>query len=122
MSLNRTFQLGNLGDAPEFFEASGEKKARATFSLAVDSGRKNDPYWFRVTAFGKVAQTCGDHLSKGDRVIVEGRLVSSTYEKNGETRSSVQIVAGSVQFVKIAKWSKEPGWGNAEPNDDDIPF
>ncbi len=122
MTLNRTFQLGNLGGDPEFFEANGDKKARATFSLAVDSGRKNEPYWFRVTAFGKVAQTCNDHLSKGDRVIVEGRLVSSTYEKNGESRTSVQIVAGSVQFLKVAKWSEEPNGGYGEPNDDDVPF
>jgi len=125
MTLNRTFQLGNLGGDPELFAAKGDKKARATFSLAVNSGHKDKPYWFRFTAFGKLAETCAEHLSKGDRVIVEGRLVSSTYEKDGETRTSVDVVANSVQFLKVAKWneSSQEGGGYYSPRPgDESPF
>lgn len=129
MAINRVVLSGNLGGTPKLYAASGEKKAMVTFSLAVNRGREQEPDWFRVTVFDKLAESCAEHLSKGDKVTIDGRLTTSTYEQNGEPRTSIQIVAGNVDFARVAKWKDDPieadteaEENSAEEEDDDIPF
>ena len=67
--------IGNLGRDPEMrFSPSGDPVT--TFSVATSRryGDKDETTWFRVSVWGKQAESCNTYLSKGSKVLVEGRL------------------------------------------------
>ena len=60
--------------------------------------------WHRVICFGTQAETAAKHLSKGDKVMVEGRLQLDQWEdKDGNKRESIDIVANRVLFVTLRR-------------------
>ena len=99
--------IGNLGRDPELkFTADG--KAVANFSVATSRkyGEKDETTWFRVSVWGKQAESCNTYLSKGSKVLVEGRLKSNSdgnpnvyQRKDGTWASSYEVVAESVKFL-----------------------
>ena len=105
-SVNRVFLIGNLGNDPEIKYLEGGS-AVARFSLATSEKytdkhgeRKEDTEWHRVTVWGKLAETCAEHLKKGRSVCVEGKIKSSKYEDGeGVSRMSFEIVARGVSFL-----------------------
>lgn len=106
-SLNRVFLIGNLTRDPELrYVPSGT--AVASFTIAVNrfyttaTGEKKDEASFiRVVTWGRRAETCGEYLSKGSSVFVEGRLRSRSWEaQDGQKRSSLEVIASSVQFLR----------------------
>lgn len=105
-SLNKVFVMGNLTRDPELrYIPSGS--AVANFSIAVNrtykdtTGEKKEEVSFiRVVVWGKMAEVCGEYLTKGRPVLVEGRLKSSTWEgQDGQKRSALDVVATNVQFL-----------------------
>lgn len=140
--INKVIIIGRLGNDPEVrYTPSGS--AVAKFSVATseewkdkNTGEKKErTEWHRITAWGKLGEICGEYLSKGRQVYVEGRLQTSSYDdKDGVKRYSTEIVASDVQFLG----SKESGGGRsggggtppresfggpgAPPADEDIPF
>jgi single-strand DNA-binding protein len=105
-SLNKVMLIGNLGRDPEVsYTPSG--MAIAKFSIATtefwtDKGtgeRKEKTEWHRIVAFAKLAETCGRYLTKGKQIYVEGSLRTSSYEKDGITRYSTDIIANAMQFL-----------------------
>jgi single-strand DNA-binding protein len=105
-SLNKVFLMGNLTRDPELrYIPSGT--AVANFSLAInraykDAGgeKKEEVSYVRVEVWGKMAEVCGEYLSKGRPVLVEGRLKSRSWETpEGQKRSSLDVVATGVQFL-----------------------
>lgn len=102
--VNNITILGNITRDPELrFTPSGT--AVASFGLAVNRNvqNKNSGEWetqvdfFNVTAWYKLAENCAESLSKGDRVLVSGRLSQDSWEsKDGQKRSTVRIVANVV--------------------------
>lgn len=111
-SLNKMQIIGNLGKDPEVnYTPSGMAVAR--FSVATTdtwtdkaTGQKNEKTeWHRIVAFNKLAENCGKYLTKGSPVYVEGKLQTSSYEKDGETRYSTDVIANAIQFL----WSKPDG-------------
>jgi len=129
--INKAIIVGNLGRDPEPFSA-GCKLAVAT----SERFKKGDTWeerteWHRVTVFGKSAEACQRFLAKGSRVYVEGRIQTSTYEKDGEKRYSTEIIANTVQFLDrkgdgpAPSQSQSSGGGFASGDkfeDDNIPF
>ncbi|MFH1394764.1 MAG: single-stranded DNA-binding protein [Candidatus Omnitrophota bacterium] len=104
--MNKVFLMGNLTRDPELrYVPSGS--AVANFSVAVnrvykDSAgeRKEDTSFIRVVVWGKMAEICGEYLTKGRPVLVEGRLKSRTWEgQDGQKRSALDVVASNVQFL-----------------------
>jgi single-strand DNA-binding protein len=96
--------LGNLGRDPELRQTSGGAVCRlniaTTSSWKDKSGeRKEETEWHRVTVFGKQAENCAKYLAKGRSCYVEGRLKTTSYEKDGVKRYSTDIVASTVQFL-----------------------
>ena len=99
--------IGNLGRDPELkFTADG--KAVANFSVATSRKYKDtdETTWFRVSVWGKQAESCNTYLSKGSKVLVEGRLKSNSdgnpnvyQRKDGTWASSYEVVAESVKFL-----------------------
>lgn len=105
-SLNKVFIMGNLTRDPELrYVPSGT--AVANFSVAVNrsykdgSGeKKEDVSFIRVVVWGKMAEICGEYLTKGRAVLVEGRLKSRSWEaQDGQKRNALDVVATSVQFL-----------------------
>ncbi|MBI4314248.1 MAG: single-stranded DNA-binding protein [Candidatus Omnitrophica bacterium] len=112
-SLNRVFLIGNLTRDPELrYIPSGT--AVATFTVAsnrsytLQSGEKKDEACFvRVVVWAKRAELCGQYLSKGSPVFVEGRLQSRSWETpDGQKRSTLEVVALNIQF--LAKGGSKP--------------
>jgi single-strand DNA-binding protein len=126
--------VGNLTRDPEVkFIPSGT--AVAAFGVAVNEKYKVGEDWkervnyFDVEAWGKLAEICGENLAKGRNVLVAGALRYESWEKDGEKKSRIKIVADKVQFLgaKPEGKSKEEPKANGKKtppvsSDDDIPF
>lgn len=102
-SLNKVLLLGNLGRDPEVrYTSSG--KAMATFSLATsirwrdqDGNEQEKTEWHRIVAWGRLGEVCGEHLSKGKTVFIEGRIQSREWEdQDGNKRTTVEIIASDM--------------------------
>ena len=123
-SLNKVFLIGNLTRDPELrYIPSGS--AVTTFTVAVNrvyvqqGEKKEEVSFIKVVVWAKMAETCGEYLSKGSPVFVEGRIQSRSWETpQGEKRSAVEVVAERVQFLGRAKGGKQEGGAEtAEPAD-----
>lgn len=129
--LNRCEFIGNVGKPPEVRFVNGN--AVADFSVACNEKWKDkngNPQerteWVRVTAWGKLAETCGQYLAKGRQVYVAGRMQTDEYEKDGVKRYSTKIVADT---MKMLGKRDDAGAGPIEtppaggpPDDADLPF
>jgi single-strand DNA-binding protein len=140
MSLNKALLIGNLGKDPELrFTPSGRAVARfpvATSEQWTDANgqRQDRTEWHNVVVWGKQAETCGQYLSKGRQVFIEGSIRSRQYDdKEGQKRYITEVVAMRVQFLGGGRGEGAgrgaPSGGGAEemapapaPEDDDIPF
>lgn len=97
--LNRVQIIGNLGRDPETRYTQGGSPV-TSFSVACtekwkdkQSGeRRERTEWVNVTAFGRQAEVCGQYLSKGSKVYVEGRMQTDSYEKDGIKRYSTKVI------------------------------
>jgi single-strand DNA-binding protein len=113
-SLNKVFIMGNLTRDPELrYVPSGT--AVATFTIAVNrvytsqAGEKKEEVSFiRVVVWGRRAEVCGEYLSKGSPVFVEGRLQSRSWEaQDGQKRSAIEVIADNVQFLRAGQGSEK---------------
>ncbi len=103
---------GNLGRDPEFKQTGN---GLATFSLAVNRyiPRGNGQFdkqtsWFKCVAWGPVAEAARDKLTKGCRVLVQGRLEAHNWtDKNGEVKTGVEIVVQSFSLITEGKSRQE---------------
>ena len=95
--------IGNLGSNPEQrFTPNGDPVT--TFSVATSRKIKgeSETTWFRVSVWGKQAESCNTYLSKGSKVLVEGRLKAepNVYQrKDGTWASSYEVTAENVRFL-----------------------
>jgi single-strand DNA-binding protein len=95
--------IGNLGRDPELrFLPDGTPVT--TFSVATSrkAGEKDETTWFRVTVWSKQAESCNQYLTKGSKVLVEGRLKAepTVYQrKDGTWASSYELTAETVRFL-----------------------
>ena len=137
--LNKAMIIGNLGRDPEMrYTQSGNPVT--TFSVATSrrwTGQDGEPReetdWHRIVAWGKLAETCNEYLSKGRSVYVEGRIQTRQFEdREGNTRYITEIVARDMQMLGSRTRSDGDGGGGGdddgggvggEPIDvDDMPF
>ncbi len=108
-SVNKVILIGFLGDAPEV-RFSQQGKPVGTFSLAVNERWKNVEgalrervEWFRIVCFGRLAEVCGEYLSKGRHVYLEGRLQTRKWsDREGEERTTVEVVANMMRILDRA--------------------
>jgi single-strand DNA-binding protein len=97
--MNVVTLIGNLASEVEVRDVGDGKKV-ASFLLAVDRGSADGGADFvRVSAWERQAELCGEYLSKGRRVAVDGRLRSHSWEDEGKRRSAVEVVARRVEFL-----------------------
>ena len=106
MSVNKVILLGRLGNNPEVRNTPGGATV-ANFSIATNeswqdkNGQKQEKTeWHRVVVWGKLAQLCGEYLSKGRQVFLEGKLQTRQWQdKDGQTKYSTEVIANTVQFL-----------------------
>jgi len=108
--------MGNLTRDPELrYIPSGT--AVASFTIAANryyksttGERKEETSFVRIVVWGRRAEVCGEFLSKGSPVFVEGRLRSRNWEGNdGQKRSTIEVIANNVQFLKPGKGQSAGG-------------
>jgi single-strand DNA-binding protein len=131
MSFQTIILAGNLGRDPEMrYTPSGQ--AVTSFSVATnrqytqkDGGVVKETVWFRVSVWGKQAETCNQYLRKGSKVIVEGRLTADPNTggprvwnaQDGTPKASFEVDASTVRFLDGAEGT-EPRQQDAG----DVPF
>lgn len=140
--VNKVIIVGNLGRDPEI-RYTPDGTAVANFSVATSeewkdkaSGeRREKTEWHRIVAFRRLGEICGEYLSKGKQVYIEGKLQTRSWEKDGVTRYTTEIVANQMQMLG-PKGSGAGGSGGGggyngpvpgpaypdDQGDDDIPF
>ena len=104
--MNRIILIGRLTKDPDV-RVTSTQKGVTSFILAVDrytGSDKKETDFIPVVTWGKIARVCGDNLSKGQRVLVEGRLEIGKYTaSDGSTRYSTKVVASMVRFLSPKK-------------------
>lgn len=135
-SVNKCIFVGRVGKQPEV-RFTGAGQAVANFSIACnekykgkDGSDKETTTWVRISVWGKLAELCGQYLSPGKLVYVEGKMQNRDYEKDGQKRQSTEIVAREVVFLSSPKDRPQAGApvddGFGAPpapfNDADMPF
>lgn len=100
--LNKVMLLGNLGADPELkVTQSGQailKLRLATTESYLDRNqtRQERTEWHQITLWGKRGEALAKFLQKGERIFVEGRIQTSSYEKDGEKRHRTEVVATNI--------------------------
>ena len=115
--MNKVILIGNMTRDPEVRYTTGGK-AVATFSIAVNSGFGDNKRteFVPIVTWEKLAEVCGNNLTKGKRILVEGRLQLREYEtKEGEKRKVAEVVAQNIEFLspRDATHEVRPTGGNA---------
>jgi single-strand DNA-binding protein len=126
--LNRVTLFGNLGNEPEL-RTPPSGHTILSFRLATndvyfdkDQNKQERTEWHNVVMFGKRALALSSLLSKGSRVLVEGRLSTSSYEKDGVKRYKTEVVASDVCFGQ-SRASRPSVLGSVTAEmDDNLPF
>jgi len=137
--LNKVLLIGRLGKDPETRYTS-EGSAVCNFSVATseswkdkNSGEKKEATeWHRISAFGKLAEICGQYLKSGSLVYVEGKITTRKWkDKEGNDRYSTEIRAdqmkmlggkGDQESAPASKQSEAAKGGSMADMESDIPF
>lgn len=122
--VNKVIIVGRLGLDPEVKSVgNGQTVTRlsvATSENWVDKeGQKQErTEWHKVVAWGRLAEICGKHLSKGRQVYLEGRLQTRSWEdQQGQKRYTTEIVAQTVQFLGSAQGERDAGNSRGASNE-----
>ena len=137
--MNKIILMGRLVRDPEVrYTQTG--KVVCQFTLAVDRPFANqegqrEADFIPVIVWGKQAELCGNSLTKGQRLLVEGRLQIRSYDaKDGSKRWVTEVIASSFEFVERrgdfsgqagghpAQKSEMESFGSEVPFDEEIPF
>jgi single-strand DNA-binding protein len=101
--MNKVILFGNLTRDPELKSLPSGQNV-ATFGLATNRRVKKDEQWQEVPEFhnivvwGRQAETSAQYLKKGSQALIEGRLQTRSWEKDGQKRYATEVVAESVTF------------------------
>jgi single-strand DNA-binding protein len=138
MSFNKITLVGNLGRDPEL-RYTPQGTPVCSFSMATNERRKDKTgemqdhtTWFRVTLWGRQAETASQYLTKGRPIYIEGRLrVEEWTDRDGKARYTLEVHGTDMQFIGGARTDEAPverAAAAAAPADhgpipdDDIPF
>ena len=125
--LNKVMLIGNLGADPEMkYTANGS--AVTTFRIAVsrsfggDGERREETEWFTVVTWNKLAELVGQHLQKGRKVFIDGRLTTRSWDgPDGQKRYRTEVIANQVLFLDRAQGAGLPDVAG-DLDAEDLPF
>lgn len=114
MSINQVSITGNLTREPELRNTQNGT-AVLSFGIAVNDHRKNAsgqwekvPNFFECVTFGNRATALGDILTNGMKVAISGKLHYSSWEKDGQKHSKVDIIANEIELMQNRKPQQQP--------------
>ncbi len=148
MSLNKAMIIGNLGRDPEMrYTPNGQPVTQFTVAVnrnykGADGNWQEETEWFRVVAWGPLAERTAEYLRKGRKVYVEGRLQTRQWEdREGQKRYTTELVAQTVTPLdprprdetgeesveprgeaRPARPAAQPASGETYEDIDDLPF
>ena len=113
MYLNKVMIVGNLTKDPELKQLPSGSSV-ANFSVATNrtwkdsnGAKQEDVEYHNIVIFGKMAETVAQYMRKGSQLMIEGRLQTKMWEKDGVKKYRTEIVAESVQFGSKPKGGSE---------------
>ena len=123
--MNKVILLGRLARDPDGDTTqSGKRKVRMTIAVdrpkAKDGSRKAD--FINLVAWERTAEFAEQYLSKGQRVLIEGRIQTNSYEKDGEKKYTTDV---NVERIEFADGKRDNANGTKDAEDygeDDIPM
>lgn len=141
MSFNKIILVGNLGRDPEL-RYTPQGTPVCSFTMATNERRKDrsgetqdQTTWFRITLWGRQAETASQYLAKGRSVYIEGRLrVEEWSDRDGRQRYTLEVHATDMQFIggrgeeaapaSTKEFAPRSGDESSGPDvaDEDIPF
>ena len=134
VSINSVAISGNLTRDPDM-RVTSSGLAIMDLGVAVNDRRKNQqtgewedvPNFVDCVLMGRRAEALSPHLSKGMKVAIDGRLRYSSWEKDGQRRSKLEVVVDEIEFMskrQDGQRQQQPTrqQGRQDPYDDDIPF
>jgi single-strand DNA-binding protein len=117
--MNKAMVIGNLGSDPEI-RYTQKGAAVATFSIATterwkdaDGVQQEHTEWHKIVAWKGLAEICGDHLKKGSKVYIEGKMQTRKWEENGNFRYTTEIIAKSMEMLGGKNFDKETASSSA---------
>lgn len=142
--LNKIMLIGRVGSDPDMrFTSGGSAFVRFRMAVSRPAPRgagggnmgggpgdrpQEETEWFTVVAWNKLAETCNQYVTKGQRIYVDGRISTRSWEgREGQRMFEVQVTANDVMFLDSRTKSFEGGGGpmmdDADESDlDDLPF
>lgn len=134
--INKAILVGRLGADPEV-RYTQDGTMVTSFRLATDeqwkdkNGEKTQrTEWHRIVTFRKLAEICGNYLSKGKLVYIEGRIQTRAWDdKDGVKRYTTEIIASNMQMLERkgqdfdqAESNQAPSFSGSDTVEDDVPF
>lgn len=127
--------VGNVGRDPEIRSLPSGSPV-ANFSVATsrtwkkDGERQEATEWHNVVAYGKLAEIVGQYVTRGQMVVISGRIETRSWEKDGEKKYKTEIIAEELRMIGRGSRRQEPkpdagkSWPDDEPGegDDSVPF
>lgn len=108
--VNKIILIGRLGADPVLretktgavvvhFPVATSRRVKST-EPNEDETKVEETQWHRIVAWGRQGETCAQYLRKGQKVYVEGSILSRKYEgKDGNERMSFEVIADTVSFL-----------------------
>ena len=122
--MNKVHLIGNLTRDPELrYTQSGKAVARFTLAINEGYGENKRADFPTIIVWGKTAETIGNNLCKGSKVAVNGKITTSSYEKNGQKIYTTEVTADMYDGVEFLDKKKEGGSQSNEIDEtEEIPF
>lgn len=107
-NLNTVVLGGNLvQDVSTITTMNGKIKSLIRMAVNTVYGSREEALFINVQSWGSLAESCNKNLSKGDSIIVEGRLKQRNYSKdNGQKITLIEVVADNIIFVNVKKFKE----------------
>lgn len=129
--MNKAMVIGNLGADPEVrYTQNGTPVA--TFNIATserwndkDGNRQEHTEWHRIVVWRRLAEICGEHLKKGAKVFIEGKMQTRKWQdQNGNDRYTTEIIGYSMEMLSKRDAGVDSGYTDDTPPTpgDDVPF
>ncbi|MGD9687794.1 MAG: single-stranded DNA-binding protein [Desulfobacter sp.] len=97
---HQTIVVGRVGKDPEVrYTTSGQAAANLSLAVTEKYKEKETTTWYRVQLWGRLAELAGEHVTKGMMLLIEGRMNTREYEKDGVKRESWELIANVMKFL-----------------------
>lgn len=121
--MNHVSLIGNLTrDVDLRYTTGANNTAVARFTIAVNDGygENQKTSFIPIVVFGKQGENAEKFLSKGSKVAIEGRIQTGSYEKDGRTVYTTDVIASKVEYLSKSETPQQGGF--TALREDDVPW